>query len=151
MADDHMHEFPEPGEPPHYHSNTAGAAEEPSLNPEEYYLAYDARMELLYGSDRLKICGWLNIGYDSVTAEDLARACLSEDVQVQAVRLQSLFEMCGLVGEAHSVERADLILRLAVAAAQSITEMQVLFQAIATEYMAARFAADAMYSVSQLK
>jgi hypothetical protein len=42
------------------------------------------------------------------------------------------------------VERADLIKRLAEAGPQSVTEMQVLFQAIATEYMAARCAADAM-------
>lgn len=144
MADDHMHEFPEPAEPSRDQTNIAGAADEASVNGEDYYLAYDARMELLYGSDRLKICGWLNIGCDSVTAEDLARACLSDDVQIQAVRLQSLFEMCGLVGEAHSVERADLIKRLAEAGPQSVTEMQVLSQAIATEYMAARFASDAM-------
>lgn len=144
MADDHMHEFPEPAEPFRNQTNSSGKASDPELNPEDFYRAYDARMELLYGSDRLKICGWLNVGYDSVAADDLARACMSGDVQIQAVRLQSLFEMCGLVGEAHSVERADLIKRLAEAGPQSITEMQVLSQAIATEYMAARFAADAM-------
>lgn len=144
MADDHMHEFPEQPKPADDEPGSSGAAGAPELNPEDYYRAYDARMELLFGSDRLKICGWLNIGYDSVTADDLARACLSDDVQTQAVRLQSLFEMCGLVGEAHSVERAELIKRLAEAGPQSITEMQVLFQAIATEYMAARCAADAM-------
>lgn len=144
MADDHMHEFPEPADPPRDQTNNSGTSGKPEQNPEDYFRAYDARMELLYGSDRLKICGWLNIGYDSVTAEDLARACLSDHLQTQAVRLQSLFEMCGLVGEAHSVERADLVKRLAEAGPQSITEMQVLFQAIATEYMAARFASDAM-------
>jgi hypothetical protein len=144
MADDHMHEFPEQPKPADDETGSSGATGAPELNPEDYFRAYDARMELLYGSDRLKICGWLNIGYDSVTTEDLARACLSDHVQTQAVRLQSLFEMCGLVGEAHSVERADLVRRLAEAGPQSITEMQVLFQAIATEYMAARFASDAM-------
>jgi len=144
MANDHMHEFPEQAKPMGDETSSSGAAGGPELNPQDYYRAYDARMELLYGSERLKICGWLNIGYDSVTADDLARACLSGDVQIQTVRLQSLFEMCGLVGEAHSVERADLIKRLAEAGPQSITEMQVLSQAIATEYMAARFATDAM-------
>ena len=144
MADDHMHEFPEQAKPVGDETSSSGNADEPEINPEDYYRAYDERMELLFGSDRLKICGWLNIGYDSVTADDLARACLSDDVQTQAVRLQSLFEMCGLVGEAHSVERAELIKRLAEAGPQSITEMQVLFQAIATDYMAARCAADAM-------
>lgn len=143
MADDHMHEFPEQPKPADDEPGSSGAAGAPELYPEDYFRVYDARMELLFGSDRLKICGWLNIGYDSVTADDIARACLSDDVQIQAVRLQSLFEMCGLVGEAHSVERADLIKRLAEAGPQSIKEMQVLSQAIATEYMAARFATDA--------
>lgn len=144
MADDHIHEFPEQGEPCSDQASSSGTADEPEINPEDYYRAYDARMEVMYGSDQLQICGWLNIAYGSVTAEDLARACLSDDLQTQAVRLHPLFEMCGLVGEAYSLERADFIKRLAEAGPQNVTEVQVISQTIATEYIAARCASDAM-------
>jgi hypothetical protein len=144
MADDHIHEFPEQAKPLGDEKSSSGTADEPEINPEDYYRAYDERMAFVHASDHWQICRWLNIAYDSVTAEDLARASVSNDVQTQAVRLRPLFEMCGLVGEAYSMERADLIQRLAEAGPQSSSEMQILSQAIATEYMAARCAADAM-------
>ena len=111
---------------------------------EDYYMAYDARNEILHATDHWKICRWLDVGFDHVTAEDVERASRSDDVPTQAVRLRPVFEMCGLVGDEHEADRVDLIRRLADAGPQSDPEMRILFQAIAAEYMAARCASDAM-------
>lgn len=78
MADDHMHEFPEKPKPADDEPGSSGAAGAPELNSEHYYRAYDARMVLVHASDHWQICRWLNIAYDSVTAEDIARAISTE-------------------------------------------------------------------------
>jgi hypothetical protein len=91
-----------------------------------------------------KVCGALHLRYDDVTADDLARASLSDDIDIQCARLGPLFKMCGLVGDGHEIERADLVKTIAGAGPQSEAEMRLLFQGTAAEYMAVRCAADAM-------
>lgn len=44
MADDHMHEFPEQAKPVGDETSSSGNADEPEINPEDYYRAYDERM-----------------------------------------------------------------------------------------------------------
>jgi len=91
-----------------------------------------------------KICGALHLRYGDVTAADLARASLSDDTDIQCARLGPLFKMCGLVGDGHEIERADLVKTIADAGPQSEAEMRLLFQVTAAEYMAALCATDAM-------
>jgi hypothetical protein len=91
-----------------------------------------------------KVCGALHLRYGDVTADDLARASLSDDIDIQCARLGPLFKMCGLVGDGHEIERADLVKTIAGAGPQSEAEMRLLFQVKAAEYMAVRCAADAM-------
>jgi hypothetical protein len=91
-----------------------------------------------------KVCGALHVRYGDVTADDLARASLSDDTDIQCARLGPLFKMCGLVGDGHEIERADLVKAIADAGPQSEPEMRLLFQVTAAEYMAVRCAADAM-------
>ncbi len=91
-----------------------------------------------------KVCGALHLRYGDVTADDLARASLSDDIDIQCARLGPLFKMCGLVGDGHEIERADLVKTIAGAGPQSEAEMRLLFQGTAAEYMAVRCAADAM-------
>jgi len=95
-------------------------------------------------NEHRKICGALHLRYDHVTAEDLARASLSDDTDIQCARLGPLFKMCGLVGVGHEIERADLVKTIADAGPQSEAEMRLLFQVTAAEYMAALCATDAM-------
>ena len=91
-----------------------------------------------------KICGALHLRYGDVTADDLARASLSDDTDIQCARLGPLFKMCGLIGVGNEIERADLVKTIAGAGPQSEAEMRLLFQGTAAEYMAVRCAADAM-------
>ena len=91
-----------------------------------------------------KVCGALHLRYDDVTADDLARASLSDDTDMQCARLGPLFKMCGLVGVGHEIERADVVRTIADAGPQSEGEMRLLFQVTAAEYMAALCATDAM-------
>jgi hypothetical protein len=91
-----------------------------------------------------KVCGALHLRYGDVTAEDLARASLSDDPDMQCARLGPLFKMCGLVGDGHEIERADVVRAIADAGPQSETEMRLLSQVTAAGFMAARCATDAM-------
>ena len=91
-----------------------------------------------------KICGALHLRYGDVTADDLARASLSDEADIQCARLGPLFKMCGLVGDGHEIERADLVNTIADAGPQSEAEMRLLFQITAAEFIAARCATDAM-------
>ena len=91
-----------------------------------------------------KVCGALHLRYGDVTADDLARASLSDEPDIQCARLGPLFKMCGLAGDGHEIERADLVKAIADAGPQSETEVRLLFQVTAAEYMAVRCAADAM-------
>jgi hypothetical protein len=90
------------------------------------------------------ICGALHLRYGDVTAEELARASRSDDTDIQCARLGPLFKMCGLVGDGHEIERADLVKTIADAGPRSEAEMRLLFQITAAEFMAARCATDAM-------
>ena len=90
------------------------------------------------------ICGALHLRYGDVTADELARASLSDDADIQCARLGPLFKMCGLIGVGHEIERADLVKTIADAGPQSEAEMRLLFQITAAEFMAARCATDAM-------
>ena len=90
------------------------------------------------------ICGALHLRYGDVTADDLARASLSDDADVQCARLGPLFKMCGLIGVGQEIERADLVKTIADAGPRSEAEMRLLFQITAAEFMAARCATDAM-------
>lgn len=90
------------------------------------------------------ICGALHLRYGDVTADELARASLSDDVDIQCARLGPLFKMCGLIGVGHEIERADLVKTIADAGPQSEAEMRLLFQITTAEFMAARCATDAM-------
>jgi len=91
-----------------------------------------------------KICGALHLRYGDVTADDLARASLSDEADIQCARLGPLFKMCGLVGDGHEIERADLVKTIADAGPRSEAEMRLLFQITAADFMAARCATDAM-------
>lgn len=134
MAADDPHEFLTP-------RNNDDDEEREARALEREFAAGEA---LRLANKHRKICSALHLRYADVTADDLARASLSDDPDIQCARLGPLFKMCGLIGVGHEIERADLINRLADAGLQSVNEMQVLSQAIATEYMAARFASDAM-------
>lgn len=91
-----------------------------------------------------KICGALHLRYGDVTADDLARASLSDDTDIQCARLGPLFKMCGLIGVGNEIERADLVKTIAGAGPQSEAEMRLLFQVAASEHIAAQCATDAM-------
>lgn len=90
------------------------------------------------------ICGALHLRYGDVTADELARASLSDEPDIQCARLAPLFKMCGLIGVGQEIERADLVKTIADAGPQSEAEMRLLFQITAAEFMAARCATDAM-------
>ena len=90
-----------------------------------------------------KVCGALHLRYGDVTAEDLARASLSDDPDMQCARLGPLFKMCGLVGDGHEIERADVVKTIADAGPQSEAEMRLLFQVAAADYLATLCATDA--------
>jgi hypothetical protein len=90
-----------------------------------------------------KICDALHLRYGDVTADDLARASLSDDTDIQCARLGPLFKMCGLVGDGHEIERADVVKTIAHAGPQSEAEMRLLFQVAAADYLATLCATDA--------
>lgn len=95
-------------------------------------------------SEHQRVCSALHLRFGDVTADDLARASLSDDPDIQCARLGPLFKMCGLVGDGHQIERADAIKTIADAGPQSEAEMRLLINIAASGYMAARCAADAM-------
>ena len=90
-----------------------------------------------------KICGALHLRYGDVSPDDLARASMSDDPDIQCARLVPLFKMCGLIGVGHEIERADLVKTIADAGPQSETEMRLLFKVAASEYLASLCATDA--------
>jgi hypothetical protein len=89
------------------------------------------------------ICGALHLRYGDVTADELARASLSDDMHTQVSRLRGLFTACGIVAEPQEVERADVIRVAAENAPQSEPERQLVFQLIAAHFMALRSAGEA--------
>lgn len=98
---------------------------------------------LRLANEHRKICGGLHLRYGDVTADELARASLSDDTDIQCARLAPLFKMCGLVGDGHEIERADVVKTIAGAGPQSEAEMRLLFQVTASQYLAALCATDA--------
>ena len=89
-------------------------------------------------------CRLLDINCGDVSPEDFRRGALSDDPRVQLSRLKALFRACGIVGVADEVERADVVRVAAEYAPQSEGERQLVFQAIATHFMALRSAGEAM-------
>ncbi len=89
-------------------------------------------------------CRMLDVNCGDVSPEDFRRGTLSDDPRVQVSRLKALFRACGIVGVADEVERADVVRVAAEYAPQSEGERQVVFQAIATHFMALRSAGEAM-------
>jgi hypothetical protein len=86
----------------------------------------------------------LDINCGDVSPQDFRRAALSDDPRVQVSRLKALFKACGIVGVADEVERADVVRVAAEYAPQSEGERQLVFQAIATNFMALHSAGEAM-------
>lgn len=134
MAADDPHEFLNP------QNNDGGGARD--LSAQALELAVGEAFG--FANAHRKVCGALHLRYDDVTAEDLARASLSDDPDMQCARLGPLFKMCGLIGVGHEIERADVVRTIAGAGPQSEGEMRLLFQVTAAEYMAAVCATDAM-------
>lgn len=91
-----------------------------------------------------KTCRMLDVNCGDVSPPDFRRAALSEDPRVQVSRLKALFRACGIVGVADEVERADAVRVAAEYAPRSEGERQLVFQAIATHFMAMRSAGEAM-------
>ena len=89
-------------------------------------------------------CRMLDINCGDVSPEDFRRAARSDDPCVQVSRLKALFRACGIIGVADEVERADVVRVAAEYAPQSEGERQLVFQAIATHFMALRSAGEAM-------
>ena len=89
-------------------------------------------------------CRMLDVNCGDVSPQDFRRAALSDDPRVQVSRLKALFRACGIVGVADEVERADVVRVAAEYAPQSEGERQLVFQAIATHFMALRSAGEAM-------
>ena len=89
-------------------------------------------------------CRMLDINCGDVSPQDFRRAALSDDPRVQVSRLKALFRACGIAGVADEVERADVVRVAAEYAPQSEGERQLVFQAIATNFMALRSAGEAM-------
>ena len=89
-------------------------------------------------------CRLLDVNCDDVSPQDFRRAALSDDPRVQVSRLKALFRACGIAGVADEVERADVVRVAAEYAPQSEGERQLVFQAIATHFMALRSAGEAM-------
>jgi len=89
-------------------------------------------------------CRMLDVNCGDVSPEDFRRGALSDDPRVQVSRLKALFRACGIVGVADEVERADVVRVAAEYAPQSEGERQLVFQAIATHFMALRSAGEAM-------
>jgi hypothetical protein len=89
-------------------------------------------------------CRMLDVNCGDVSPEDFRRGALSDDPRVQVSRLKTLFRACGIVGVADEVERADVVRVAAEYAPRSEGERQLVFQAIATHFMALRSAGEAM-------
>jgi hypothetical protein len=145
MAADDTHEFLTPPDS----DGDGHLGHEPDFDEAEWDLGalereIAAAEFLQLANGHRKICGALHLRYGDVTADDLARASLSDDADIQCARLGPLFKMCGLVGDGHEIERADLVKTIADAGPQSEAEMRLLFQITAAEFMAARCATDAM-------
>lgn len=145
MAADDTHEFLTP--PNSDGDGRLGHA--PDFDEAEWDLG-DLEREIAAGeawqlaNEHRKICGALHLRYGDVTADELARASLSDVTDIQCARLAPLFKMCGLVGDGHEIERADVVKTVADAGPQSETEMRLLFQITAAGFMAAQCATDAM-------
>jgi hypothetical protein len=145
MAADDTHEFLTPPDS----DGDGRLGHEPDFDEAEWDLGalereVAAAEFLQLANGHRKICGALHLRYGDVTADDLARASLSDEADIQCARLGPLFKMCGLVGDGHEIERADLVKTIADAGPQSEAEMRLLFQITAAEFMAARCATDAM-------
>lgn len=144
MAADDTHEFLTP----HDSDGDGRLGHEPDFDEAEWDLGALER-EIAAGeawrlaNEHRTICGALHLRYGDVTADDLARASLSEDADIQCARLAPLFKMCGLIGVGHEIERADLVKTIADAGPQSETEMRLLFKVAASEYLATLCATDA--------
>lgn len=91
-----------------------------------------------------KACLWLNIQPDKVTAEVLRLAALTDDPEIQAVRIGRLFSACGIDGEHHDRAREDLVETLAAYGARDEREMRLLYQIQVSHHMAMRCAGLAM-------
>jgi hypothetical protein len=145
MAADDMHEFLTPPDS----DGDGRLGHEPDFDEAEWDLGALERevaaAELLrLANGHRTICGALHLRYADVTADELARASLSDETDIQCARLGPLLKMCGLIGVGHEVERADLVKTIADAGPRSEAEMRLLFQITAAEFMAARCATDAM-------
>ena len=145
MAADDTHEFLTPPDS----DGDGRLGHEPDFDEAEWDLGalereVAAAEFLQLANGHRKICGALHLRYGDVTADDLACASLSDDADIQCARLGPLFKMCGLVGDGHEIERADLVKTIGDAGPQSEAEMRLLFQITAADFMAARCATDAM-------
>lgn len=151
MSEDDTHEFLTPqdsdggghlGHAPDFSEveGHAGALEREAAAGEAWRLLNEYRT----------VCGALYLRYGDVTADDLARASLSDETNIQCVRLGTLFKMCGLVGVGQEIERAGVLKTIAEAGPQSEAELALLFQITAAEFMAAQCAADAMQPCQDL-
>ena len=89
-------------------------------------------------------CRMLDVNCGDVSPQDFQRAAISDDPRVQVSRLKALFRACGIAGVADEVERADVVRVAAEYAPQGEGERQLVFQAIATHFMAMRSAGEAM-------
>ncbi len=145
MAADDTHEFLTPPDS----DGDGRLGHEPDFDEAEWDLGalereVAAAEFLQLANGHRKICGALHLRYGDVTADDLARASLSDEADIQCARLGPLFKMCGLIGVGQEIERADLVKTIADAGPRSEAEMRLLFQITAAEFMAARCATDAM-------
>lgn len=144
MAADDTHEFLTPPDS----DGDGRLGHEPDFDEAEWDLGALER-EIAAGeawrlaNEHRTVCGALHLRYGDVTADDLARASLSEDADIKCARLGPLFKMCGLIGVGHEIERADLVKTIANAEPQSEAEMRLLFKVAASEYLATLCATDA--------
>jgi hypothetical protein len=145
MAADDAHEFLTPPES----DGDGRLGHKPDFDEAEWDLGALER-EIAAGeawrlaNEHRTICSALHLRYGDVTADELARASLSDEADIQCARLGPLFRMCGLIGVGHEIERADLVKTIADAGPRSEAEMRLLFQITAAEFMAAQCATDAM-------
>ena len=109
MAADDAHEFLTPPES----DGDGHLGHKPDFDEAEWDLGALER-EIAAGeawrlaNEHRTICGALHLRYGDVTADELARASLSDEADIQCARLGPLFRMCGLIGVGHEIERADL-------------------------------------------
>lgn len=103
-----------------------------------------ARLHYEAVSRHWRACRWLKIQPDKVTAEVLRLAALTDDPEIQAVRIGRLFSACGIDGEHHDRAREDLVETLAAYGARDEREMRLLYQIQVSHHMAMRCAGLAM-------